>query len=80
MRKKAVMTADILNSLPGLKCNRVTGAMYAFPKICLPPKAIEEAKVGKYCRILEIPNLPMVLALSHIKALLYRITLVLFII
>lgn len=34
----------MLNSLEGVTCNEVTGALYAFPRIRLPQKAIEEAK------------------------------------
>jgi alanine transaminase len=33
-----------LNSIEGVKCNPVQGAMYAFPKIAIPQKAIEKAK------------------------------------
>ncbi|KAK3743723.1 hypothetical protein QZH41_012396, partial [Actinostola sp. cb2023] len=44
LQQKAVMTTEILNQLPGITCNKVTGSMYAFPKISLPPKAIEEAE------------------------------------
>ena len=31
--------------MEGVKCNEVQGAMYAFPRITLPQRAIEEAKV-----------------------------------
>ena len=37
----------MLNSLEGVTCNEVTDALYAFPRIRLPQKAIEEAKVSK---------------------------------
>jgi len=40
---RAKMIADTFNSIPGIQCNPVQGAMYAFPKITLPPKAIEAA-------------------------------------
>jgi len=36
---------EILNSMEGVKCNEVQGAMYAFPRITIPQRAIEEAKV-----------------------------------
>lgn len=42
---KAKMTYEAFNSIEGVKCNPVQGAMYAFPQIMLPPKAIEKAKV-----------------------------------
>lgn len=32
------------NSLPGMSCQPADGAMYLFPKIDIPPKAVEEAK------------------------------------
>jgi len=44
-KKKAKLTTEVLNSVEGVKCNEVQGAMYAFPRITLPQRAIEEAKV-----------------------------------
>ncbi|KAL7406511.1 hypothetical protein ABVT39_021071 [Epinephelus coioides] len=41
---KARLTEEILNSVPGIKCNPVQGAMYAFPQIFIPPRAIQEAQ------------------------------------
>ena len=38
------MTTEVLNSVENVKCNEVAGAMYAFPRITLPKKAIETAK------------------------------------
>ena len=34
-----------LNQIEGISCNEVTGAFYALPKIELPRKAIDAAKV-----------------------------------
>ena len=45
-RKKPKMTTELLNSMENVKCNEVAGAMYAFPRITLPKKAIEAAKVS----------------------------------
>ncbi|MGH0143973.1 UNVERIFIED_CONTAM: hypothetical protein FKN15_002315 [Acipenser sinensis] len=45
LAEKAKLTEEILNTVPGIRCNPVQGAMYAFPRIFIPPKAIEEAKV-----------------------------------
>lgn len=42
---RARLTEQILNSVPGIKCNPVQGAMYAFPQIYIPPAAVEEAEV-----------------------------------
>jgi alanine transaminase len=44
LRNKADLVYKRFNSIPGVSCRRVRGAMYAFPKIELPPKAIEVAK------------------------------------
>ncbi|KAI4898247.1 hypothetical protein NFI96_030538 [Prochilodus magdalenae] len=44
LAEKAKMTQEILNQVPGITCNPVQGAMYSFPRIQLPPKAIAEAK------------------------------------
>lgn len=44
LKYKAKLVADTFNSIEGIKCNKVAGAMYAFPRIDLPPKAIEAAE------------------------------------
>ena len=44
LRKRAELVADTFNSIPGIESNKVAGAMYAFPKILLPPKAIKAAE------------------------------------
>lgn len=44
-KKKAQLTTEMLNSMDGVQCHEVRGAVYAFPRITLPKKAIEEAKV-----------------------------------
>ncbi|CAG4946235.1 unnamed protein product [Parnassius apollo] len=44
LNKRAKMIADVFNSMPGFTCNVVQGAMYAFPQIEMPAKAIEAAK------------------------------------
>ncbi|XP_026462661.1 alanine aminotransferase 2-like, partial [Ctenocephalides felis] len=41
---RAKLVADAFNSFEGFSCNVVQGAMYAFPTIKIPPKAIEAAK------------------------------------
>ncbi|KAL3185064.1 hypothetical protein MRX96_030948 [Rhipicephalus microplus] len=46
LKKRAQLVADTFNSFEGFRCNRVAGAMYAFPKFTLPQKAIEEAKAA----------------------------------
>ncbi|KAI4899874.1 hypothetical protein NFI96_012075 [Prochilodus magdalenae] len=42
---KAKITEQILSAVPGIKCNPVQGAMYAFPQVFIPPRAVEEAKL-----------------------------------
>ncbi|KAK3513455.1 hypothetical protein QTP70_015449, partial [Hemibagrus guttatus] len=44
LAQKAKLTEDILNTVPGIRCNPVQGAMYSFPRIMLPERAIKEAK------------------------------------
>lgn len=44
LRVRAEMVADTFNSIEGFSCNPVQGAMYAFPQIRLPAKAVEAAK------------------------------------
>lgn len=60
LRRRAHMMTDAFNACEGVTCNFTEGAMYSFPRIRLPPKAMEAAKAaGKaadvfYClRLLE---------------------------
>jgi alanine transaminase len=45
LRSRAVLLAEGLNRIPGIRCNVVAGAMYAFPRITLPPGRTDE----EYC-------------------------------
>lgn len=44
LAEKARLTEQIFNTVPGITCNPVQGAMYTFPRITLPQKAIDKAK------------------------------------
>lgn len=44
LKRKAKLVAETFNSVDRVKSNGVAGAMYAFPKLDLPAKAIQEAK------------------------------------
>lgn len=44
LKAKATLVADTFNSIDGIKCNKVAGAMYAFPQLSFPEKLIEAAK------------------------------------
>ena len=46
MKRRASKIAVILNKLEGVECQESEGAMYAFPTIKLPPKAIAAAKAA----------------------------------
>jgi aspartate/methionine/tyrosine aminotransferase len=48
LKKRATILADALNEIPGVKCNPVAGAMYAFPMIELPENRSDE----DYCMAL----------------------------
>ncbi|CAN0390431.1 unnamed protein product [Lampetra planeri] len=43
LAEKARLTEKLLNAIPGIRCNPVQGAMYAFPRIALPARALQEA-------------------------------------
>jgi len=43
LRRRAALLADALNELEGVTCNPSEGAMYAFPRVRLPPKAVAAA-------------------------------------
>ncbi|KAF2075223.1 hypothetical protein CYY_003484 [Polysphondylium violaceum] len=44
LKARALLLNKALNSLEGVTCNPPEGAMYAFPQIRLPQKAVDEAK------------------------------------
>jgi len=42
--ERAKMAAAALNALPGISCNAPEGAMYLFPRLHLPPRAVAAAE------------------------------------
>lgn len=44
LARRANALVEGLNKIDGIDCQPTQGAMYAFPKVTIPPKAIEEAK------------------------------------
>lgn len=42
---KAKLTEQVFNEAPGIRCNPVQGAMYSFPRVQLPLKAVQRAQV-----------------------------------
>jgi alanine transaminase len=44
LMRRAQLVTSTMNTMEGVTCNEAEGAMYAFPQITLPPKAIETAK------------------------------------
>lgn len=46
LAERAKIVTDNFNSIPGIHCNVVQGAMYAFPRLDLPQGLIDKAKVG----------------------------------
>lgn len=48
LKRRAVLMSKAFDSMPGVSCQPVDGAMYAFPRIQLPPLAVEAAaRAGK---------------------------------
>jgi aspartate/methionine/tyrosine aminotransferase len=45
LRSRAARLEKGLNAIPGIQCNALTGAMYAFPRITLPPGTTD----AQYC-------------------------------
>jgi aspartate/methionine/tyrosine aminotransferase len=45
LRERAAMLEKGLNAIPGIQCNALTGAMYAFPRITLPAGTTD----AQYC-------------------------------
>lgn len=48
LKRRAALLAEGLNKIPGIQCNVVAGAMYAFPRITLPPGRTDD----DYCMAL----------------------------
>lgn len=44
LKERAAVLVEGLNSIPGITCVPAEGAMYAFPRVDVPEKAIETAK------------------------------------
>lgn len=44
LKAKAKLVVDTFNSIEGITCNKVAGAMYAFPRIEFPEKLIQAAQ------------------------------------
>lgn len=44
LKERATLVRDAYGSIEGITCNPVQGAMYSFPQIHLPAKAVEKAK------------------------------------
>lgn len=42
MKMRAILLAEGLNQIDGISCNAIAGAMYAFPRITLPPGKSDE--------------------------------------
>ena len=47
LKRRATQLCSALDALPGLSCHPIDGSMYAFFKVLLPKKAVEEAKARK---------------------------------
>jgi len=43
LKRRALKLTEALNAIPGIRCQPIEGAMYAFPALDLPPKAVQEA-------------------------------------
>lgn len=44
LKRRAVKLSKALNGMEGVSCNEVEGALYAFPSVQLPSKAVEAAQ------------------------------------
>lgn len=46
LAEKATLTEQVLNTVEGISCSPVQGAMYSFPRVTIPEKAVKEATVS----------------------------------
>ncbi|PIO69683.1 aminotransferase, class I/II [Teladorsagia circumcincta] len=44
LKERATLVKEAYGSIDGILCNEVQGAMYAFPQLLLPPRAVEKAR------------------------------------
>ncbi|EGD75245.1 alanine aminotransferase [Salpingoeca rosetta] len=44
LKRRAEMISNAFNALPGVSCQNVEGALYAFPRVRLPEAAVKEAE------------------------------------
>ncbi|RKP13802.1 pyridoxal phosphate-dependent transferase [Piptocephalis cylindrospora] len=44
LKRRSTMLSDAFNNMEGVTCNPAEGAMYVFPRICFPKKAIKAAE------------------------------------
>lgn len=44
LKRRAIKLQQSLNGVEGIKCQPIEGALYAFPQIEIPKKAVEESK------------------------------------
>lgn len=47
LAERATMIASVFNSIPGIKCNSVQGAMYAFPEVKFLFSRLLKLKISK---------------------------------
>jgi len=47
LKRRADKLVDAFRKMEGMSCTKVTGALYAFPQITLPKKALQAAKEAK---------------------------------
>jgi len=47
LKRRAALITDAFNKMEGVSCVPAAGAMYAFPKITLPQKAVDAARAAK---------------------------------
>ncbi|CAI9282450.1 unnamed protein product [Lactuca saligna] len=70
LRKRAHMMTDEFNSCKTVVCNFIEGAMYSFPQIKLPPKAIEAAtSAGKVLDVFYCLKLLEAIGISTVPGL-----------
>ena len=65
LAERARLVTDNFNAIPGIHCNVVQGAMYAFPRLDLPHGLIDKAKVSRAKYNLDGNDAPRVCQLYH---------------
>lgn len=54
LKERAELVRRLFDEIDGIDCNPVQGAMYAFPRVHIPKKAVDIAKVKDFWKMFSL--------------------------